>query len=574
MGATQNTDETRQNTASAGPQRRPWLRSQPVAIYLFALVLVILIPALVVSLVLLNRNNRAQEDVVRALTNATVQAMGQSVEREVAGMVTTLRILSSSQELTEGDFAAFHERAVVALAGSGAYLIALDRNFDQLLNTRVPFGEALGRTSNPRVATEALERGIATVSGLFFGQTAQQWVFNVLLPVPNGHQVVLLALTRNAANLAAALQSRQLPAGWHAALVDSGNLVLAATPDAELETGTVLPMRQTLDQAPDEWRRERFDGDMVVTSEWRSALSGWRVIAWASVETVERPLGESLLWLAAWSVVIAGVAGGLAVLIAQRLGLSVRGLRRDAQRLGRGEAVAPRDYPVSEIAEVSQALVEASAKRQAAESEVRFLMRELAHRSKNQMTVIAAMAKQTARGVDSVEDYVQAFERRIHGLARSTDLLLAHGLAGVLLGELIESHIAPFCPPDAARVKLSGPAIRLNAQAAQVLGMAAHELATNAVKYGAFAGNAGVLAVHWRIVDERLDLTWRETVPSGMVVSERVGFGTTVLQSMVGRSLYAEVERHCHDDGMEWRFLIPLSAIDPTVAPAEAAEPE
>ena len=574
MGATQNTDETRRNTASAGPQRRPWFRSQPVAIYLFALVLVILIPALVVSLVLLNRNNRAQEDVVRALTNATVQAMGQSVEREVAGMVTTLRILSSSQELTEGDFAAFHERAVVALAGSGAYLIALDRNFDQLLNTRVPFGEALGRTSNPRVATEALERGIATVSGLFFGQTAQQWVFNVLLPVPNGQQVVLLALTRNAANLAAALQSRQLPTGWHAALVDSGNLVLAATPDAELETGTVLPMRQTLDQAPDEWRRERFDGDMVVTSEWRSALSGWRVIAWASVETVERPLGESLLWLAAWSVVIAGVAGGLAVLIAQRLGLSVRGLRRDAQRLGRGEAVAPRDYPVSEIAEVSQALVEASAKRQAAESEVRFLMRELAHRSKNQMTVIAAMAKQTARGVDSVEDYVQAFERRIHGLARSTDLLLAHGLAGVLLGELIESHIAPFCPPDAARVKLSGPAIRLNAQAAQVLGMAAHELATNAVKYGAFAGNAGVLAVHWRIVDERLDLTWRETVPSGMVVSERVGFGTTVLQSMVGRSLYAEVERHCHDDGMEWRFLIPLSAIDPTVAPAEAAEPE
>ena len=574
MGATRNTDETSESEASAGPQWRPWLRSQPVAVYLFALVLVILIPALIVSLVLLNRNNRAQEDVVRALTNATVQAMGQSVEREVAGMVTTLRILSSSEELTKGDFAAFHERAVVALAGSGAYLLALDRNFDQLLNTRVPFGEPLGPTSNPRVASEALERGIATVSGLFFGQTAQQWVFNVLLPVPDSHEAVLLALTRNAANLAAALQSRQLPTGWHAALVDSSNLVLAATPDTELEIGTVLPMRQTLDQAPDEWRRERFDGDTVVTSEWRSALSGWRVIAWASLETVERPLGDSLLWLAAWSVVIAGVAGGLAVLIAQRLGLSVRGLRRDAQRLGRGEVVAPHNYPVSEIAEVSQALVEASAKRQAAESEVRFLMRELAHRSKNQMTVIAAMAKQTARGVEDVESYVQAFERRILGLARSTDLLLTHGRAGVLLAELVESHIAPFCPTDGERVKLSGPAVRLNAQAAQVLGMAAHELATNAVKYGAFAGNAGSLAVHWHIVDERLDFTWRETVPPGMVVSERVGFGTTVLQSMVGRSLGAEVERHCHDDGMEWRFLIPLSAIDPAAAPVDAAQPE
>ena len=52
-------------------------------------------------------------------------------------------------------------------------------------------------------------------------------------------------------------------------------------------------------------------------------------------------------------------------------------------------------------------------------------------------------------------------------------------------------------------------------------------------------------------------------------MTDRVGFGTTVLQSMVGRSLGAEVERHCHDDGIEWRFLIPLDAIDPAAAPAE-----
>lgn len=555
-----------------GQQRRSWARSQPVAVYLFALILVILVPALVVSLVLLNGNNRAQDEVVRGLTNATVQAMGQSVEREVAGMITTLRVLSTSDSLAEGDFEQFHDRAVVALAGSGAYLLALGSDFHQLLNTRLPYGDPLGVTSDPDTAARALERGVATVSGLFFGQTAQQWVFNVLLPVPDNRQAVLLVLTQNARNLAAALQSRQLPAGWHAALVDGANLVLAATPDAGLETGTVLPMRQAVDQSADEWRRERFDGDTVVTSEWRSALSGWRVIAWASVETVDRPLGDSLIWLAAWSIVIAGLAGGLAVVLAQRVGQSVRGLRRDAQRLGRGEAVPARAYPVAEIAEVSRALSEASAQRQTAENEVRFLMRELAHRSKNQMTVIAAMAKQTARGVDDVGSYVEAFERRIHGLARSTDLLLTHGRAGVLLADLIESHMAPFSPPDPARVTLSGPTVRLNAQAAQTLGMAAHELSTNAVKYGAFSGDAGTLSVRWRIVDERLDLVWRETVPTALVVSERVGFGTTVLQSMVGRSLGATVERHCHDDGMEWRFIIPLDAIDPARATGPAPD--
>ncbi|MFP9135622.1 sensor histidine kinase [Devosia sp. XGJD_8] len=564
--------ESSDTSPPARPQRARWSRSKPIFFYLFALVLVILLPALVLALVLLNHNNRAQEEVVRGLTTATVQAIGHSVDREVAGMVTTLRVLSTSPELSGHQYAEFHERARVALAGTGAYLIALDADFNQLLNTRVPFGGALGPTSHPTSATEALERGTATVSGLFFGQTAQRWVFNVLLPVPDNQEAVLIALTRDAANLARALQSRQLPAGWHAALVDGENLVLAATPDTGMATGTVLPMRRTLDQPADAWHQESLDGEMVVTSEWQSNLSGWRVIAWASVDTVERPLGETLFWLAAWSIVIAGLAGLLALVIAQRVGWSVRGLRRDAQRLGRGEPVKSKAYPVAEIAEVSRALAEASAQRQSAESEVRFLMRELAHRSKNQMTVIAAMAKQTARGAEDVQSYVQAFERRILGLARSTDLLLAHGRAGVLLGEIMESQIAAFSPPDPARVSLSGPTVRLNAQAAQIMGMAAHELSTNAVKYGAFAGDSGTLTVRWRIVDDKLDFDWRETVPQRLPATERSGFGTTVLKSMVGRALGAEVERICHDDGIEWRFSIPLAAIDPAIAPAPIDE--
>ena len=100
------------------PGRQPRSRSRPlpIAVYLFALILVILIPALIVSLVLLNGNNRAQEEIVQGLTNATVQAIGQSVEREVAGMMTTLRILSTSDSLAEANFRQFHNRAVVALA--------------------------------------------------------------------------------------------------------------------------------------------------------------------------------------------------------------------------------------------------------------------------------------------------------------------------------------------------------------------------------------------------------------------------------------------------------------------------
>ncbi|MGV8855607.1 MAG: sensor histidine kinase [Devosia sp.] len=564
--------QSRIEQQAAERPRRRLTRSLPVAVYLLALVLVILLPALVVSLVLLNRNNQAQEEVVRGLTNATVQAVGQSVEREIAGMVTTLRVLSTSELLKGNEYAEFHDRAVTALAGSGAYLLALDNNYGQILNTRVPYGTPLGITSDPMSAAQALQRKAATVSGLFYGKTAQGWVFNVLLPVPDNDRVALLALTQNANNLAVALQSRQLPPGWHAALVDAANLVIAATPDAKFETGNVLPMRQNLDQVPEEWRREQFDGQRVVTAEWRSTLSGWRVIAWASTDAVDGPLGDSLLWLAAWGLIIALAAALLAVLIAERIGLSVRGLRRDAKRLGDGERVEAKAYPVAEIAEVSRALADASTLRQAADSEVRFLMREVAHRSKNQMTVIAAMARQTARGADDVPSYVQSFERRIMGLARSTDLLLTHGRVGVALQELVESQIAPFSPPNAARVSLAGPPVRLNMQAAQILGMAIHELSTNAVKYGAFGDGRGTLAVQWGVADDTLSFVWRETVSRPLSSSERIGFGTTVLKSMVGHSLGAEVERICHADGMEWRFAIPLHAIDPEQAPLPVGE--
>ena len=146
---------------------------------------------------------------------------------------------------------------------------------------------------------------------------------------------------------------------------------------------------------------------------------------------------------------------------------------------------------------------------------------------------------------------------------------MAHGREGVVLAELLSNQIAPFSPQDPSRVSIAGPLVRLNTQAAQIMGMAAHELSTNAVKYGAFAGDNGHLSVHWALVEDRLDFVWRETVPHLLVLSDRTGFGTTVLKSMVGRSLGAAVERICHDDGIEWQFAIPLSALDPARAPTK-----
>jgi two-component sensor histidine kinase len=283
---------------------------------------------------------------------------------------------------------------------------------------------------------------------------------------------------------------------------------------------------------------------------------------------------------AVWSLAVGGLLLAAVVIlvvywVTLQIGRSVRGLELDAKRLGAGQPVVARQYPISEIATVSAALEEASKRRQAAETEVRFLMRELAHRSKNQMTVISAMAKQTARNAESVPEFIQAFEKRIFGLARSTDLLLANGVVGVDLKELLSRQIDTFCPVDGLRVRVEGPPVRLNTQAAQILGMAAHELATNAVKYGAFLKESGRLAVNWTQQGDTLDFDWRETVENPAPPSERRGFGTTVLESMVGRSLGARVERTLHADGIAWHFAIPVEALDPQAIRDEAeAEPD
>ena len=541
-------------------------RPQPVALYLFALMLVILLPALIVALVLLNSTNNAQEEVVESPTNATVQAMGQSVDREISGMITTLRVLSSDQSLEAGDLEHFHSRATIALAGTGSYIIGIDEDGNQLLNSRVEFGTALGQSSDVATAARAIERARPTVSDLFFGQVAQTWVYNVWLPLDADASVRLLALTQNARDLIPVLQSRELPTGWNAALVDGRNTVIASTTGDEFAIGDTLPMRRDLDNAVSGWTEEVLHDEKVVTSEWRSGLTGWRIIAWASAAQVQRPLGESLLQLAAWGLAIAVVASLIAVFIAQQLSRSVRGLRLDAQRLGRGEAVFDRSYPVAEIDEVSRALVQASRQRQTAERDVRFLMRELAHRSKNQMAVISAMAKQTARGATDVPRYVEALERRIMGLARSTDLLLAHGRAGVSLRELVDLHIAPFRPQEASRVKIEGADLRINPQGAQILGMAVHELAVNATQYGAFADEKGKLTFTWQDDGDQLAMRWRETLSAPLKASERAGFGTTVLRAMVGGALGAKVERHEHADGVEWSIDIPMTALDPAFA--------
>jgi two-component sensor histidine kinase len=319
------------------------------------------------------------------------------------------------------------------------------------------------------------------------------------------------------------------------------------------------------------WQPVEDGGTAGTAVFWNVSDTGWRVVAWAPQSAVQQPLAEAFWSLLAGGILLSAIVVLVIYWVSVRIGRSVHGLEDDARLLGAGEAVPARAYPIAEIGTVSQALADASRRRKAAETEVRLLMRELAHRSKNQLTVIASMAKQSAKLADSLPEFIAGFERRIFSLARSTDLLLAHGPAGIDLREVFARQVDPLCPLESGRVTLNGPPLAISTQAAQILGMAAHELATNAARHGAFASPAGTIEITWRVAGERLEIAWRERSAAFAGVAERRGFGTTVLETMVSRSLGAEVARTYHADGVQWTAAIPLENLDIHAAPEAAA---
>ena len=553
--------------------RRPRLFGpQPIALVLFLLVVITIVPALLFSIVLLRRNNDAQQEVVITLAETAATSITESVNRELVGMVTTLRVLSSAPSVVNSDMRQFYDRAKVALAGTGAYLIVLDGNFNQLMNTRVPFGTALGPTSDPDSARRALESGGVTISNAFYGSTSQKWVFNVLLPLPDtGGVPRLLVLTQNTENLADALAERSLRGGWNVSLVDGRNVVMAST---FMSSDVGKPFFLDV-SATSEGRRIRAEvgGDDYVALASRSELTGWQTIVWAPAQVIDAPMRQSMLSLALGGAVVIAIGGLGAVVIGRQIAKPVRRLAADARRLGAGEVIEAKEFPITEITTVSAALADAARDRKKAETDIRLLMREVAHRSKNQLTVVSSLAKQSARNARNFTAFQDSFQKRLHGLARSTDLLIAGGAAGVELKELLAAQIEPFGPGDRERLTIDGPRFRLSNQSAQTLGLAIHEMATNAAKYGAFSVSEGTLSVTWSVSDGELEIVWREKVPRLRRRTSGRGFGTEVIERMLGGTLDARIDRTFHRDGLEARFRLPVEKVQPDVGQAAPDKP-
>ena len=199
------------------------------------------------------------------------------------------------------------------------------------------------------------------------------------------------------------------------------------------------------------------------------------------------------------------------------------------------------------------------------EAHMEFVMRELSHRTKNLITVIIAMARRTARQCGDFTDFENKFTGRLHGLARSHDLLVHTDWIGASIEELVRSQLSPFIT-DPASLQTNGPDLLLRPEAVQNLGFALHELATNANKFGALSQATGLVAIQWDIRrnaagEARIHLTWQEHGGPEVAPPTRTGFGSTVIQKLTEASLNATVTMAFDRDGFRWVADMPAREI-------------
>ncbi|MFB2552657.1 sensor histidine kinase [Ensifer soli] len=541
---------------------------RPFVFYLVVLLTIALVPTFAFSLLVMKRSVDQQERVIASLLTASSGSVTRIVEREIDGLMTTLRVISTLKSIENPTLSEFHESARLALAGTGTYLALIDQDLKMRVSTRVPFDGPLPSTiSNQKAVGAAMRSDRPFISGVFLSTAARRWVYSIYLPrrLADGRPYVL-ALTQDASSMAKAVNRDTLSPAWNAALVDGAGKVIVSS-DGQYEAGTPFFLDEGLDM-PQGLSDRRVRGVTYRVVNEFSPQTGWRVVAWAKRADVDSSAIWTYFWLVAGGIVSATFAAIGSLVIGRLLARGIRLLAADARRVGAGQPVAARSDMITEVETVSAALAEASEARAAAENEIRFLMREVAHRSKNQLTVIQSMLNQSAASSTTAAEFADGFRKRVAGLARSTDLMIANATHGVDLRELAQNQLQPFTPSEAARLRLAGPAFRLDTQASQTLGMALHELATNATKYGAFAGADGRVALDWSLDGDGLVMVWRESgvaLTDAARASARKGFGTMVLERMMRIALDATLERTMHEDGIEWRMRIPRARLAPRV---------
>ena len=233
----------------------------------------------------------------------------------------------------------------------------------------------------------------------------------------------------------------------------------------------------------------------------------------------------------------------------------VRYRRKDGSEFWAALFISPVQDPGGEIIQYFASFIDLTEHKEE-QAQSRMLIDELNHRVKNTLTTVQAIVAQALRNATDPREIRESIESRLFALSRSHDLLTRENWESAGLLDVVKEALEPFGIANgrSERFKVTGANVRFPPKSALALGIAFHELATNAVKYGAFSGDTGCVLIDWAMKaapgGDRLILTWSEENGPPVTPPSKKGFGSRVIERGLALELGGTTRLDFRPDGV------------------------
>ncbi len=514
---------------------------------------------------------RQEERRIDSLAEAQVAAVTSEIENRLEAFRTALTVLSVGPSVVGGDANDVRRRLAQINMPGGVWFVLRDPSGQQILNTKLPPEAPL--PSFPSEGDDAIfQRGETYYANLLWGPVGETWITGIAVPVrsPPGEGEIKYSLS---VIIPASYFQRifeQVPQGWVIAINDRAGKIIARSLAHDQWVGK--PMSRTgwevtKDVPPGRgglWQNIRsLEGATVRGAYYRMESTGWLIGVSALPEIYQAPQRSLLAIGAALVTVSLLLATLLAFLLGRRITRAIEVLQVKASAMRDMRVI---DFPrtsLDEVNAVATIMRDTAKVLRTRQEQQTTLIQELNHRVKNTLATIQSISRMTMKNSRDIDAFDHAFSSRLMALSATHNLLTETAWSGVGLHELLETELKPF---QSHRVSFDGPPVSVSSKVAVALGMALHEMGTNAAKYGALQGEDGSIQIRWSVAGDTLTLDWREKSGRRIAPPNQQGFGSRLIRQTIVRELQGSVDTVYHEDGLHAVFTIPLNVNDLLVA--------